>query len=76
MNQLRSSGLIIFLLFTILPSAAFAEQFMVKTAVKAVSDYLLDVPCITLSDTPSATELYLESKEGDIPCHRPLRDRI
>jgi outer membrane protein insertion porin family len=64
LNRLRSSGLIIFILFTILPSAAFAEQFMVKTTVKAVSEYLSDIPCVTLSDTPSATELSLEIKEG------------
>jgi len=64
LNQLRSSGLIIFILFTILPSAALAEQFIVKTTHKAVSDYLLDIPCITLSDTSSTTELSLEPQEG------------
>ncbi len=63
MNQLRSSGLIVFILFTIISSAAFAEQFMMKTNVKAVKDYLIDVPCITLSDT-SSTALSLEQKEG------------
>ena len=63
MNQLRSSGLFIFILFTILPATAFAEQFIVKTTHKAVSDYLSDIPCITLSDT-SSTALSLEEKEG------------
>ena len=63
MNQQRSRVLIFFALFMLLSSSASADQFLVKTHDQAVSDYLADVPCITISDA-APTELSLEHKEG------------
>ncbi|HVN72173.1 MAG TPA: outer membrane protein assembly factor BamA [Desulfomonilia bacterium] len=60
---MRRNYLFFFILFSLLPFSASAEQLSVKTHDTSIADYLADVPCVTITETAS-TELTLERKEA------------